>query len=793
MVTPRRFDPCRALVRWHRTVVAVSLAATVAGGALATRLTVDSDLAALLPDAFPSAQAMRAMGEGVVWESHLRVALKTEDFDGAVALAQALSAELAELPDVASVAYRNDLDFYERNALLFLEEERLDSLHAAVRSAMDVTRQRHNPLMVDGLFGDGEADAEAVVRDELRAWEEEYRAALPRPYYANPSRTVLVVDVTPARSGGDLASARALLASVQATVDRVDPTSFAPDVQVFYGGNVRNRITEYETIRGDILGTAAYGVGGVFLLLAVAFRSVAVALLISMSLAASLAWTFGVTFLLLGKLNTITGFLFLVLFGLGVDHGIHAMARYREVRRKGLPTEAALHQMVCRGGRALILSAVTTAAAFFSLTIFDFRGFSELGLITGMGTLFGVLAMLVLLPALVVLAEGRGLLRWSGSGTPGARRASGGSPASPGRAGFVGHSMVHTLSAVAPATILVLSGALTLMATAAFSRVSFQYDLTDLRIMTPEREEYARVTAGVFPPVEVPAVVMTPTPAHVEDALAAVERIRAADLASPTVDRVQWVGSVVPGDQPGRLERVRALRELVAEAPEDGLSFRDQRRLDRLRRSLEVDEPFTWKDVPEKDRARFSAPDGEPGNFVLIYPSVSLRDGRNAMAFRDDVGTFTGASGTVYHGASANVIVADLLTMVTREGPLAVAVALGVVLLIVAAGTRSFRATLFIMTPLLVGLTWTGGLMAAAGMQLNFFNLVVFPSLVGIAVLLTTATTMVGYGGLLFAHHPGLQAIGLVAVMGLAATLLSAVVLLPALLAIFGIREVAGR
>ncbi len=103
-------------------------------------------------------------------------------------------------------------------------------------------------------------------------------------------------------------------------------------------------------------------------------------------------------------------------------------------------------------------------------------------------------------------------------------------------------------------------------------------------------------------------------------------------------------------------------------------------------------------------------------------------------------------------------------------------------------------------------------------MELNFFNLVVFPSLVGIGiddgvhiyhryreegpgslpfvlqrtgmpVLVTTITSCVGYSGLLFAHHPGLQSIGKLAIVGLTATLVSAYLILPALLEIFG----AGR
>ncbi len=102
---------------------------------------------------------------------------------------------------------------------------------------------------------------------------------------------------------------------------------------------------------------------------------------------------------------------------------------------------------------------------------------------------------------------------------------------------------------------------------------------------------------------------------------------------------------------------------------------------------------------------------------------------------------------------------------------------------------------MLIVVPLVFGMVWTGGLMVALGMELDFFNMVVFPSLVGIgvdegvhihhryreegpgslpfvvgrtgaAVTLTTVPTMVGYAGLALAHHPGLRASGILAVPG---------------------------
>ena len=61
----------------------------------------------------------------------------------------------------------------------------------------------------------------------------------------------------------------------------------------------------------------------------------------------------------------------------------------------------------------------------------------------------------------------------------------------------------------------------------------------------------------------------------------------------------------------------------------------------------------------------------------------------------------------------------------------------------------------------------------------------------GLAVTMATLTTMVGYSGLLTASHPGLVSIGKLAIVGLATTLVSAVVLFPALLQVLEDRAAA--
>ena len=657
---------------------------------------------------------------------------------------------------------------------------------------MDAGRQAINPFMVDDLFADPEAPADDAGSD-LARWEEEYESELPSRYYVNADSSVLVLSALPAGSGG-LGYSRRMVADVRRIVEETNPTSYAPDMEVFYGSNIKNRIDEFEAISSDILGTAGYGVSGVFLVLAIIFRSFLSALLISISLFASLTWTFGLTYLFIGQLNTITGFLFVVLFGMGVDYGIHAMARYRESREAGLDSHGAIHRMVCLSGSALVTTALTTSAAFFSLMLLEFRGFSELGLITGVGMIFAVTAMIVFLPALIILAENLGLMKVKP---------------------VEGKELKGTKKPLPFArTSLVAGTALALAALFFFSEVPFQYDFTNLRIITEEREQYSQETSGVFTQSESPALVLVDSPEEVDEVVRLIERKMETDTLTPTIASVRSIFSIIPPNQEERLEKIAALKTLVLEDVDGNVSDEDQLRVDRMKRFLDVSEPFTWEDFPEKDRQRFMTKAGEPGNFVFIYPSVALRDGRNAIAFRDDIGTFVGETGKIYHAASSNIIVADMLSMITHEGPLAVLLSLGVTFLIIYVSTKRIKPTLLIMTPLLYGIAWMGGIMYFMGMELNFFNVVVFPSLVGIgiddgvhiyhrykeegpgslpfvlrrtglAVGVTTITTIVGYSGLLMAHPPGLQSIGLLAVVGLSTTFVSAVWILPAMLEVF--------
>ena len=280
----RGHDMCELIHRHRRPILVVAALATALGAYLTSRLSLESDLSALLPDGFESVQALERVREEVGGIGVLRVVLASSDFPALLRFAEDLEPRLEANEFVREVEYRNDVAFYESHALLYLDTLQLDSLRVAIENEIEAGKQEINPFIVEDLFGEEEEEPGAGLED----WETRYRELLPRPYFTNEDSTVLVLQVFPSQPDANLDFSRRMRDEITSIVAGLGPESYAPDMEVRYGGNIQNRIVEYETLKHDILGTAVYGVGAVFALIALYFRSLVVAALIASSLVAAL-------------------------------------------------------------------------------------------------------------------------------------------------------------------------------------------------------------------------------------------------------------------------------------------------------------------------------------------------------------------------------------------------------------------------------------------------------------------------------------------------------------------------
>ena len=487
-----------------------------------------------------------------------------------------------------------------------------------------------------------------------------------------------------------------------------------------------------------------------------------------------------------------TSILALLLFGLGIDYGIHFFARYAEERGNGLDVPTAIEVTFASTGQAIAVGAMTTAGGLAVLVLGDFRGFSHFGLIAAVGIAFALLAMIVVMPALVAVCEQLGLLSLgsrAGNKAPGSSR-------------FPLAGMV-----TAAALASVLAGIL------ALPRTEFEYRFGELEPVYGEYNKRRDRVRQVFPPAGTrnQAYIIADSPSQAAAAAAAVRARAAADTLTPTIAGVATLQDRFPveaAEQQRKLRRIAAIRSLLEEPL---LRAADGEQLRRLRLAAQTRTPLSPDDLPASLKDPFMTRTGEIGHFVRISPSVGLSDGRNSIAFLEDAGTVRSADGKVFHAGSPALAAAAILKRVRGESPWMVAGSAVLVMLLMWLNFSSLRWAAIALLPLLVGVLWMVIAMAVFGLRLNFYNMIVLPAVLGIGndagahlahrcreegpgsirrVLASTGehisvgslTTAIAFAGPLLSFHPGLRTIGVLAITGLAATWLAALVVTPAVL-----------
>ena len=770
----------------HVGIILVALAVSVLSGYLASQLDIKADPADLLPDDYISVRELNRIKERVGGIGPLMVVITGDELTASIQFLNALADSLEQSPLLSSVirGRTEEVEFLSDNRLLYMDLQDLQELQQRVHDKVELEKLKRSPLYV----GFDEEEDPLDVSDLEAKYSHADLTGFERDYYMTAEANGVILRVYPTGVITDVKFTQRLLHDIRQTIDHIGPKRFHPSLEVTFSGSFKNASNQYNVVLRDLKSTALYAFLGVLVLISVYFRQVLSPLFIVLPLLMSLSWTFGLTWIVIGNLNQITVCLFAILFGLGIDFGIHIFARYREARQRGLDTEAALVETVCHTGSALSTTAVTTAVAFFSLLFSDFKGFSEFGFIVGAGILFSLVAMLIICPAFIVLVERLRLIRLKQKSVP--------------------QHLVRRGRYPVPHLTIILGLLATGYSLYHINELDFEYDFKQLR---PDTQEEA--PRGSIPDelkeTRSPAIVLTENRQQAMAVVAEIDRVMAARGDSSTIRSVKSVYSFLPEDQPEKLLILADLRQLL-EGNQDLLDDDDRARADSLQSFLDVVE-LSLEDLPQNMTKSFSSKEGKILSFVQINAAVPLRDGRNAIAFADEVKVIHAADGNVYYASSAHIIFADMLQLMLDDAVKAVVLTLLMVTIVLLIDLRSVVSVILVLTPLLTALLWVTGFMYVFDFKVNIYNIVAFPTIIGMgidnavhvfhryresgvgslrlvlrttgmALLATTLTTMVGFAGLVPAHHPALFWIGIVSLLGLGSCFVSAVTLLPALL-----------
>ena len=751
---------------------------------------LDTNLTRLLPKSSPAATWTRKLDDLVSEGGYLSVLFEGKDREKLLAAVERTAARVARMPEIATVEYTRPREYLEHYRYLLVPEyymgkvlDDLISWEAEISPVgVDLLSDRGGkPGAAGEKAGQGEAAApDGPTRKDLEDQVRNFTDIT--TFHESRDGTVFGMIIRPRRGLSAFGETRRIFKAVSKIAEE---EAAAAGLWHGVGGSLRNKISEYDLILRDLNVSGTVSAIMIVLFLVFSFRSLAVIPFLLLPVGVGLLFSYAFVPSLTGGLNTITAFLLLVLFGVGVENPIHLMKRYQYELITRPPGEA-LRETFSSTAPSVVVSGLTTAVPLFLLTISDFRGFSEFGLIAGVAVIVLMTTLLAIMPASLALGQRLGLIR----------------PRHEAAAwGFV-----------PPPRLSLLVGALVIAAGVAVATgLRFDYDFTNLKAVVPESSEAKERHRKVYPQsLSASAVYVVRDERTMDAFLRLLEEARRK-----------------PGSRIGRITSMRDFaptrgaaaqrRDLIVQV-QDQLSGKWVRRIENPESRRWIDDFRSWElpaadptkvDLPPALRRRYEARDGSGEFIVGVYPNDMAKSGLVYMAFTKELYGLAIPAG-VRGPIGETPLFAEILWIVLGEGPwLVLGTLLGVVALVLL-HSRSLRASAIIVLPLVSGVVLALGAMVVSGIKLNFFNVIVIPTLLGMGVdfgvhyyrrwqelgqdlretqqelleplTTVTVTTIMGYSGMVFANHPGMESIGIAACLGLVGNLVTYTMLVPGLL-----------
>ena len=676
-------------------------------------------------------------------------------------------------------------------------------------------------------------------------------SGLPNVYHFSKDGRSLLLEVAAANDVMKMENLEPFVSDLEKDVRAISADN--SDVKIGITGMPAMIVQDQRAVLSNFVLITVLGLLGILAVFIIGFQQVGLPGLAAIPLLMGVVWTLGLQGLLRPELNMFNMLFPVLLFGLGIDFAIHIISAFTAQRNAGAEALAALQSTYREVVPGLIVGALTTAAAFFVLIIASLKGVRELGLTAGFGVINALLAMLIVLPALLVLwdaqrskknqaipeVEFKGLA-WLGGWVQRFRYA-------------------------------VLAGGLvvTLFLAYFIPRVGMETDSTKMR---PQGTQALKLQEQILKDF---GMGTEPSIFFAKD-LKEVERIRKAVLQSHTIAKPLAITQAIPTGQNSKaveLKKLQAQLQTIIKTPRGAAPSYSSENLDELRQGLarikrsvlelsllaatiydddtqakvgilrddlnRIDARLNSLSAPRLrylDKLIAQQVDAGFGLLAAMCKNqkVSVEDLPRSLVDRlrgrdGEWMVVVAANGYVYDENFLDAHVSELqsispnvigmipvwrrmLQKILADLPALMLATILVTALLVFLGLRSIKATILALATLFIGVLWTLGFMGLVGIDFNVVSVLALPLIVGIGIddgvhyyhrvtqdhnivkalvhtgkpiILTSLTTGIGFGSLLLSVHGGVFALGLTTTIGIFACLLSSLIVLPALIAIF--------
>ncbi|UCD91099.1 MAG: MMPL family transporter [Desulfobacterales bacterium] len=827
------------IYRFHKPILVFTAVLTLIAVIFVFRLKLDANLFSLLPTDNPSVHSFFEVTEKIGIQS-LLIAIVDMPENYTRTQSEAFVDLFAEL--LSHSQWVNEVEYkagteqltalfqtYLEYLPLFLKTEDMAKLTkklsaSGIRQQVLTNKQLlMTPFSVAGtplIYKDPLA-MRAFLMSTINRSSENRRIHPKTGYYHTATGNTYFLFIKPIKPPQDITFSQELMADMHRLKRRVSSQwsdvigGPADHINISYTGGYPIAVNDEATTKTDIKVTLLSSFVGVMILFGLAFRTKKILLYVSLPLIISVLWTLGFAHLIFQRINLLSCLFSCVLIGLGIDFAIHIVNRYFDPQQQTLDATERLQITFQETGMGIIIGGISTAAAFYAIAISDFRGFRELGIITGTGVLICLAVMLFVLPSLLIcFAKKRNAEKKITI------------------AGFGLKPLMVKLTKY-PKTVILVSACAVGLLVFASTKITFDDNLKHFRSADNETLRMQDQVTGWLQG-STAAVLLVAKGTSEDKVMATSYSILSAleDLVDTgMIAGVKSIGQYFPlplqqrkniafvQQHPDVFDAKRIQKVFNKALEENGFAVLPgyNHYFEKLSKAFSLNEAILPSTLHPTDLGKILKPfvyrRGEYFKTVTyIQPTVDLWARADTVRFKKMIINTLEAKRITsdhYDLAGSQLLTGDLKDLIISNLESALWLAGISVVLVLILYYRNLKFFFLSLVPLIAGLIAVSGIMVIFSLDFNFLNVMVLPMIIGIgiddgvhlvntydqsypadmlealsktgrAVVLTSLTTLVGFGSITLSHYPGLRSMGYVAVIGIAACLLASVIVMPA-------------
>lgn len=678
------------------------------------------------------------------------------------------------------------------------------------QSVDEALKKAKGELGAPGAFSDVIAADPLYLRElilpRLKKASESLNLDPSSPYFLSRDGRVLIIIAEPSRPVADIAFARKIVAGI-------NEARKGAGVSISCAGAHLSAVTDEAVMKENVIVGLFSSLILVLALFYSAYRRFLPTVLIPVILCFGIVLSVAVGGFVYPTMSIVSFAFASLIVGIGTDYTIHLYDRFHFERAAGKPAAEALRLSTVDTGHALFTAGTTTALPFLALVVSDVRALAELGLLVGLGVIFSLYATLFFLPPLLLFMEKKYPLKeYRPLPSFGL-----------GRLWEAGQRHPRAATGLFLATVACL--------VASASGISFEGELKNLQPKSSEAfltQEKLERHLSISPKEMIVAV----EGKDLQQVLAQGSRVAALAEGYRREGKLVAFSSLL-----NVLNDEKAQRQVISELAANQTLGGVRREITAaLTREGFASEPFSgYIDglaalsrapvLPVADGVAHMAE--SPFRGIVERHLAHTESGYHLLTYLNYQGAefpqeaFLNSLQKVAPGARAtgvDLISRQLGDSVKQSFARAAAIGAVLILFLLLSHFNSLSGIVYSLVPVTAGVIAMLGVMALCGMKLNFMNVMVLVTILGMgsdyglhvahrirncgsdefrgryiqsgrAVLLSALTTIAGFGSLALTDYGAMASIGWATNFGVVATTVFTLALLPSLMLFFGIRD----